>query len=415
MPEAEAVHRSFRTYTPGFLALLLICIFAHQAGAQQSAAEGWQEDFNNGTLALRDGRASEAVTSFTSVTRKNPTFAAGYFNLGLALASARQHKDAVEALEHAAKLAPRQHGVHLFLGIENYNLSRFAAAEEALNTETRLFPKDAKAWMWLGVVDMSEAKTADAAHALDQAGALDPDDVDIEYHRGRAHMQLSQEVYADMFARHPSSWRIHQVLAQSLDLQERKADAIVEYRRAIEVAPDEPGLHEALGDLYWEQNQIDDARAVYKEEIRIDPTSANSLYKTGAIAVQQSDAAGAVPLLQQALEINPDLYGAKYWLGRAQEGLENYGEAAKQFETVLKESGDDLDTQIITEYHLAQAYRKLHETEKWSAAMARFKDLRKTQTEKSDQRLAEKRRVQLGMNRENLDAQEQKQGEESKP
>lgn len=407
------MHRGFRTYASGLLALLILCLMACAVGAQQTSGQGWQDDFNNGTLAMHEGRVDQAVTSFASVTRQNPAFAAGFFNLGLALASAHRHQEAAEALEHAARLAPRLHGAHLFLGIERYNLSRFPQAEEALKAETRLFPKDAKAWMWLGVVNMSEGKTFDAAHALDQAGVLDPDDVDISYHRGRAHMQLSQEIYADMFARHPNAWRIHEVLAQSLDLQERKADAIVEYRRAIEASPNEPGLHEALGDLYWEQNQIDDALAAYKEEIRIDPSSANALYKTGAIAVQQSNPGAAVSPLDQALKINPALYGAKYWMGRAQEGLENYGEAARQFEAVLKESGDDLDTQIITEYHLAQAYRKLHETEKWSAAMARFKELRKTQTEKSDQRLAEKRRVQLGMNRENLDAQEQ--AEEPKP
>lgn len=39
----------------------------------------------------------------------------------------------------------------------------------------------------------------------------------------------------------------------------------------------------------------------------------------------------------------------------------------------------DLDTRIITEYHLAQDCRQLHETGKRSAARARFKELRKTQ------------------------------------
>ena len=95
--------------------------------------------------------------------------------------------------------------------------------------------------------------------SLDQAGKRDPKDLDIMYHRGRAHLLVSKDAYEKMFTAKPDYWRVHQVLAQAYSEADRHSDAVIEYEMAIKAAPSEPGLHEMLGNEYWKAGEMDKA------------------------------------------------------------------------------------------------------------------------------------------------------------
>src|SRR6266850_4256372 len=131
---------------------------------------------------------------------------------------------------------------HLFLGIAYFRLNQMDKALAAIQKESVSYPKDAHAWMWLGVGRLAEDKPEEAAEALDKAATLAPDDMDILYHRGRAHLLVSKNSYAKMFKAGPKSWRVHQVLAQANAEADRHMDAVAEYQAAIKLAPTQPGL-----------------------------------------------------------------------------------------------------------------------------------------------------------------------------
>src|SRR5207302_1859760 len=98
-------------------------------------------------------------------------------------------------------------------------------------------------WAWFGKSREEMKKQWEAAAALDKAARLAPDNVDILYHRGRAHLLVSKNSYEKMFQVDPHSWRVHQVLAQADAEADRHEDAIAEYHAAIQIAPKQPGLH----------------------------------------------------------------------------------------------------------------------------------------------------------------------------
>ena len=101
---------------------------------------------------------------------------------------------------------------------------------------------------------------------------LKPDDPDILYHRGRAHLLVSKNSYAEMFKVDPHSWRVHRVLAQANAEADRHAEAIAEYEAAIKLAPTQPGLHEELGSEYRNANKIPEAEAAFRANWRSIPT-----------------------------------------------------------------------------------------------------------------------------------------------
>src|SRR5207253_2645272 len=137
----------------------------------------------------------------------------------------------------------------------------------------------ADAWMWLGVVHLALDHPEQAVEALDKADKLKPGDPDILYHRGRAHLLVSKDSYAEMFKIDPQSWRVHRVLAQANAEAERHVEAITEYEAAIRLAPTQPGLHEELGTEYRNANKIHEAEQAFERELEIDPNNVLARYK----------------------------------------------------------------------------------------------------------------------------------------
>jgi tetratricopeptide (TPR) repeat protein len=375
------------------LTLLLLVLCCRLGIAQDGDANTL---FQQGNDALRKGDATDAVRDFREFLRLRPGSAEGYFNLGLALQSAGQLNESIASLRKAASLQPSLHGVRLFTGIVNYKLNHLSAAHDDLASETRSEPKNAAGWMWLGVVELAQNHDEAAATALDKAAVLDPTNLDILYHRARAHLLISKASYSAMFKLSPDSWRVHEVLGQADAEAFRNDDAINEFRLALRAAPHEPGLNEELGDACWTQGNLQDADAAYSGEIKIDPANAIVLYKLGSLRVTRNDAAGAVPLLERALALDPTISDAHYYLGKGNVALGKDDLAIEHFKLATNPQGTE-ELKIMSWYQLAILYRNLNRTQEAGEALATFRKMKTVRDERRENKLQEqmRRRDQL--------------------
>ncbi|PYU66049.1 MAG: hypothetical protein DMG56_01395, partial [Acidobacteria bacterium] len=147
--------------------------------------------------------------------------------------------------------------------------------------------------------------------------------MDILYHRGRAHLQVSKNSYGRMFKVDSHSWRVHQVLAQANAEADRHTDAVAEYLAAIKLAPSQPGLHEELGSEYRSLGKVQEAEESFLRELEIAPHNVLAKYELGVLAVEQSDGAKGKELIEAALKEQPGLLHSDYHLGRAEMLLGN--------------------------------------------------------------------------------------------
>jgi tetratricopeptide (TPR) repeat protein len=376
------------------LTIALLLILGRQFGIAQDGDA--QARFEQGNDALRKGNATDAVRDFQEFLRLQPDSAEGYFNLGLALQSAGQLNDSLIALRKAASLEPGLHGVRLFTGIVNYKLNHLSAAHEELVSETRLEPKNAAGWMWLGVVELAQEHAEAAAAALDKAVALDPTNLDILYHRGRAHLLISKESYSAMFKLSPDSSRVYEVLGQSDAEAYRPDDAIADFQLAIRAAPHQPGLNEELGDACWTAGKFQQADDAYAQEIKNDATNAVALYKLGSLRVTRSDAAAGVPLLERALALDPTISDANYYLGKGEAALGKNEVAIEHFRLATNPQGTE-QLRIMSWYQLATLYRNLHRTQEAGEALAAFVKMKAARDQRQENKFQEqaRRRDQL--------------------
>ncbi len=336
-------------------------------------SDTFEKSFHEGTQEMRSGDWGAAVGSFTRATKILPSSAEAHFNLGLAQIQQGNLQEGIAAFDRAIELSPRLKGPHLFLGIARYRLNEYPAAITALKKETQIDAGNGKALMWLGVAQLAADDAEAAVTSLDKAAKLNPGDVDILYHRGRAHMLVSKDSYEQMYKADPNSWRVHQALAQSFVEADRLEDAAHECQTALNMRPLEPGLHEELADIYWKQNQLDKAEEAFQQELKLDPESISSMYKLAVVSLERSKPEVTVSLLTQVLQRSPEYRDSHYQKGRAEAQLGQLNEAIGDFKAEVA-IGDRGDAESLRQsyYQLAQLYRRAQQPEESKAALEAF-------------------------------------------
>ena len=387
-----------------WLALALMLPLGRPVGSQTAPLPPQvAQTMQDATSALREGRLDDAAAGFQTVVKASPTFAEAHFNLGLVYQQQGKYEEAIASFQKALKVKPRLRGANLFLGISELRQNHFDLAVAALQKETAAYPKEAPAWMWLGVVWLAEEKPEKAIDALDTAYQLDPENTDVLYHRGRAHLLVSKDSYLEMFKRDPKSWRVHQVLAQTDSESEHHEEAVAEYLEAIKLAPQQPGLHEELGTQYRILVKLPEAEAAFRQELEIDPNNVLARYKLGVMMVEKGEAKQGRELIEDALKDKPGLRNSDYNLGRAEMQLGNDEKAGEDFKRALE---GDSEQEIIRQswYQLGTVLRRMHRTAEAQQAFAMYQRLK--DEEEADLQARKRRRALQ---------QEQLNGEQATP
>ena len=362
---------------------LLFCAIApsHAQVEPESAAK-----FREASQAMRSGDLQSAGDGFAEVVKLSPSFAEAHFNLGLVREEQGRLDEAIASFEKALVLKPRLHGANLFLAVARYKQNHFDQALAAARKETAAYPKDSAAWMWEGVIQLAMDRPEEAAASLDKAATLAPDNVDVLYHRGQAHLLVSKNSYGKMFKADPKSWRVRQVLAQANADAERHLDAIAEYQEAIKLAPTQPGLHEELGSEFRSAGKPQEAEAEFERELEIDPYNVLARYKLGVLAIERNDGARAKELIEAALKQKPGLRHSDYNLGRAEMLL---GQDENALKHLLQATATETDPEVLQQswFQLGIVYRRLHRMGEAQQAIATFQKLKNEEAEKSQEQL----------------------------
>jgi tetratricopeptide (TPR) repeat protein len=368
------------------LGVLSVCVSCGSLPISAQVGPEASETFRQAADAMRRGDLSAAGEGFEAATKVSPTFAEAHFNLGLVREEQGRFEEAIASLQKALSLKPRLHGANLFLGVAYYRTNRYGPALAAISKETAAYPEDSAAWMWEGVIQLAMDRPEEAARSLDKAAALAPDNVDILYHRGQAHLLVSKNSYEKMLKADPKSWRVHQVLAQANSEADRPVDAITEYQEAIKLAPTQPGLHEELGSEYRSAGKPLEAEAAFQRELEIDPFNALARYKLGVLAIERGDGARAKQLIEAALQQKPGRRHADYNLGRAEMLL---GQDENALKHLLQAAATETDPEVLQQawFQLGIVYRRLHRMSEAQQAIATFQRLKNEQAEKSQEQL----------------------------
>ena len=204
---------------------------------------------------------------------------------------------------------------------------------------------------------MTRKASLDSLPFLEMLGREFPRDPDVLYTATHAYSDLSQRASQDLLREAPFSYQVHQLNAESLEVQGRYDDAAAEYRKIIEMSPLLPGIHYRLGRvLVSKQNPSPDdvkqAKEQFQQELEVDPKNAGAEYVLGELARQDNDLPLAIRHFSHATKLDASFSEAYLGLGMSLVSSKRFADAIPPLETYEKLEPDS----PTGHYQLALAY-----------------------------------------------------------
>jgi tetratricopeptide (TPR) repeat protein len=347
-----------------------------RAQSQSSAVDPQVEKlYAEAKAAEAGGDPSAAIAKYEAMLQLAPTLGAAYNNLGALYVRQREFEKAVAVLEKGLKVDPQMSSAAALLGISFYEMGDYALARPRLEAALKANPKDSNAELLLAKVLVQLGEPEAAVVHLRQIARREPKNQEVWYQLGQIYMKLSQDALGKLRDIDPDSLLIHEVSGEIMESMNNYDGAIIEYKKAVAMAPNEAGTHYKLGSAYWSISQWDAATAEFQAELVNDPRNCSAQWKIGDIVLMQhGDAEQALADINKALAICANLTEARADRARALLRLNHPQDALPDLLAAEKASPDD----PTIHYLLAQAYRTLGRTPEAQAEMQLFSKLEET-------------------------------------
>jgi tetratricopeptide (TPR) repeat protein len=281
------------------------------------------------TLALR-GDDSAAKAAFEETLRINPRAAAAQAQIARLQVRAGQPQDAVRSAEAATRADPKALAAGLALVQSLAAAGETARAERELQGLLKDHPQAAAVHQQAGRLAILKRDLPAARAALQRAEALEPGalgtfeawlDLDLARNDAAAvKARLDERLRQD---RTPATL----LLASRTYLTIKDpASAETTLRAAIDADPSLAMPYGMLGQLYYNQNRLDQALGAFEASAARDTDPVPALTMTGMILVQQGKREAARKRYEEVLAINPEA-----------------AVAANNVAWMLADAGEDLD------------------------------------------------------------------------
>jgi tetratricopeptide (TPR) repeat protein len=205
-----------------------------------------------------------------------------------------------------------------------------------------------------------------------------PNDADVLYSAAKLHMRAFNDATFAMFQRTPASYRVHELSAEIFETQNRYAEAVPEYRKAIELNPNAPDLHFRLGRAILLQSHeaqaLDQAAAEFQAELKISPEDSACEFQLGQIASVKNNASEAKKYFERAILLSPNFVQARISLAKVYLQEKNYPEAIR----LLTQATQAQPANESAHYSLLTAYRNAGQMDKAKEEKATLDRLQKT-------------------------------------
>jgi len=377
-----------------FLSVTFCASLVAQAQSEPSATDPEvQRIYGEAKAAEARGDLAAAAASYESLLQIAPHLGPAYNNLGALYVKRKEYKKAADVLERGLKIDPKMSTASALLGISLYEMGEYAGARRHLETALRANPKDDHAELFLAndLIKLNEWDSA-AGH-LRQLAQRQPNNQEIWYLLGKVHMKLSEQALAKLNEIDPNSVWVHEVSGEIMESMKNFDGALIEYKKAVEIAPQQPGFHYSLANAYWSLQSWGAATQQFQEELAIDPSNCMAQWKLGNIVLEQHEDSGvALADVEKALAICPNLVQARVDRARALLKLDRNEEAMKDLLTAEQTNPEEPSIHFL----LAQAYRTLGKTKEAQTEMGIFSKL-----EESNRAAVAERAKQVIQNKEN--------------
>jgi tetratricopeptide (TPR) repeat protein len=278
--------------------------------------------------ARQRGDSAAAIEKYRAMIKLAPHLAAAYNNLGMLYFDGHDYESTVKVLQRGLELNSNMPGAAAMLGMSYFQLGKSDKAQPLLETALRANPKDDQVEMVLVHVLINAKRLPEAAKHLNDYLARNPKSQEAWYLLGKAYLQMSEDALKKINEIDPDSVVAHEIAGEIDESMHNYDLALVEYKKAIDKAPQLPGTHMHMGGAFWNMGKWQSAQAEFRAELANDPNNCLARWKLANAILEANDSSDdAFGELNQVIERCPTLMQAHVDRARALVRMGKHGDA----------------------------------------------------------------------------------------
>ena len=241
--------------------------------------------------------------------------------------------------------------------------SRTGDASQALTDLSAVFPNitDVKFKTQTGLelvnIYVQTGDLTQAANTLEALRKSDPENPEVIYAAYRTYSDLAGESMLALAINAPDSAQMHQLMAHEETREGNTNGAVAQYRKAIAINPNLPGIHFELAELLNSSSDAavqKQAEQEYQAALKVNPLDERSTLRIGEILDKRSDSEGALKAFNHAVELAPSDSDAKLDLAKVLIEKNQSDKALALLEDTVKLE----PTNATAHYRLGTLYRE---------------------------------------------------------
>ena len=361
-----------------------------------------------GLALLAEGNPASALEEFHRAIKIKPGLAEAHLGFGLALGQTGELEAAAGEFRTAIQLRPAYAEAHKRLGVTLRRLGDENQALAEFELAVKWDPSDPEAFYNLGLARKARGETAAAVLAFQRAIALKPDFEKAHYNLGIAlraagdqdaaqkelaeirglhefrgnlteskamilrgvdalkegHNREACSLFEQAAAKSPSLATAWHYLGAARDSLGDRAGALSAWAKALEIQPDYPKTHTALGLIYAREADFVNAEAEFRKSASADPDDAESHYNLGLALARLGRLDRAIPEFTEAVTLNPRYRDARMQLGLAYSAKGDTASAVNAYrelirlEPAMAEAHNNLGVVLLQQNDVAAARRE---------------------------------------------------------
>lgn len=302
-------------------------------------------------LKLAHGNLQAGVAELEQVLTEAPGYDEARLLLGASLAQRGDLQQAQQQLQQLIEDQPDNLAARKLLAEVQLKLGQPEGAMNALGPALATSNLDSQLLSLYGAAASGTGDKQALIEALQRSAAEHPDDQTVQVNLGEAYLAAGQAQQAlsvlQKTADNGDSRRDRMLIAALLETQGPQA-AGAEVTRLLAAHQRDPGVLDLAASYYVTQGRTDDARAMLRGSLAIDPDNVSSQVDLARLDEAAGDASAAQNRLQAALQAHPEALPIRLALADVLMRAKAYDKAR----TVLESAGPNAGPQV--KFALAQ-------------------------------------------------------------
>ncbi|HTS71669.1 MAG TPA: tetratricopeptide repeat protein [Terriglobia bacterium] len=312
-----------------------------------------------------------AIKIYQQATSAFPDQPEAFKRLGIVYQTELKFAESIEAFQHALRIDPQYPEANFYLGVSYLGYNDYDKALDFFNRELKAHPDDRRAHLYAAKSLLALGREGEAVEHYQILAHQNPKDARVWFELASLYRSLAQHAFQQLENVDPDSILLDVLRAEANADELHYDDALSLYQKALKKQPDFPGLHFALGQIYYKMDKPAEAEPELRQALKEDPENPPANYMLGQILLHDQKPEEALPLLQVAVNGDPTFMKGQLELGKCYLRLGKLPEAQK----ALTAAADADPRSPAPHVLLVQVYTRLKDDDKRKAEMALIQKL----------------------------------------